>query len=732
MMGKARSAQGLPDRYGVGCLLLYFALSAFFLGRGLFGQFMTSYLGLGSDPSLHMWLLAWWPHALAHHLNPFHTEAVWAPSGFNLAWTTGMPLASLATFPLTHFLGPVAAYNILILIALPLDAWAAFILCRHITKVWWPSVLGGYIFGFSSYMLGQLLAHPPFILVFAVPFAVYLVARRILEEIKASTFVATLAAVLAVQFLLSIEIFSTMTIFGAMTIALAISFNTTETRKRLFGVIPLILISYAVTLAAMSPYLYELFAFGFPPGSPWVAATYSADLFNFVIPTPVNVLGGIGLFHSISNRFTVSTIEAGSYLGIPLFLIAVAFARRHWHEPFGKLLIDSLVIICVLSLGPFLHVAGRVSIGLPGKLLARLPIVDKALPARFAMYAFLDLAIITSLWVAQAETRKTARHAIAILAVLFLLPNPSAYSWVTPVDTPVFFSSGMYRNYLRPGETVLVLPFGPRGNSMLWQAQTYMYFRMAGGWIGPVPAKFQRWPIVPALYDGDYLPEPAEQLKAYLASHGVSTVIVDNREEDAWRPLLSTLGTAPMNVGGISLYKVPPATLAAYRNLTALDMAKRAGMASFTGLILAADRYLSNGGSTGALTPRLARKLDLLPRGWIIGPPIPPHWGDNPDVRFDKGIWLGPWSDGRISVGVAGSYGALAPVIERFGLSAAHVYFPFPEKFSPASKKAGRYFLVMVFDRAQLARAGARLSASAQSAARAELSAGASRRATSR
>ena len=40
-------------------------------------------------------------------------------------------------------------------------AMSAFVLCRRITHSFWPSMLGGFVFGFSSYMMGQTLDHLP-------------------------------------------------------------------------------------------------------------------------------------------------------------------------------------------------------------------------------------------------------------------------------------------------------------------------------------------------------------------------------------------------------------------------------------------------------------------------------------------------------------------------------------------------------------------------------------------
>ena len=100
-----------------------------------------------------MWLLAWWPYALSHHLNPFLTDYVWAPVGFNFAWMTSTPLASILATPLIKTIGVVATLNFFTLLGAPTAAMCAFILCRRISHSVGPSMLGGFVFGFSSYMI---------------------------------------------------------------------------------------------------------------------------------------------------------------------------------------------------------------------------------------------------------------------------------------------------------------------------------------------------------------------------------------------------------------------------------------------------------------------------------------------------------------------------------------------------------------------------------------------------
>ena len=60
-----------------------------------------------------MWFFNWWRFSLAHGLNPFITDWVWAPSGINLAWTTFVPLPAWISIPLQVTVGEPATYNII-------------------------------------------------------------------------------------------------------------------------------------------------------------------------------------------------------------------------------------------------------------------------------------------------------------------------------------------------------------------------------------------------------------------------------------------------------------------------------------------------------------------------------------------------------------------------------------------------------------------------------------------
>ncbi len=165
---------------------------------------------------------------------------------------------------------------------------------------------------------------------------------------------------------------------------------------------------------------------------------------------------------------------------------------------------------------------------LPWRLLMQLPVVNDIVTVRLAMYAFLDLAIITSLWLSTTDLGFSLKLAVVFLVIAANTPNLSSAFWNQSVDTPSFFRTNLFQKYLSKGETILVLPYGDNGNAMLWQAQARMFFAMTGGMAPPVDSDNQyRWPIFPAFVKRSWIPNAPQQLKAFLIAHGVEVVIIE-------------------------------------------------------------------------------------------------------------------------------------------------------------------------------------------------------------
>ena len=88
-----------------------------------------------------------------------------------------------------------------------LAAWTAFLLCKRVTGgAAWPSLAGGYLFGFSTYLLAAELTHIFSAAVFLLPVAALLVLRFVDGELGPRGFAFRFGLLLAAQMLLSTEV----------------------------------------------------------------------------------------------------------------------------------------------------------------------------------------------------------------------------------------------------------------------------------------------------------------------------------------------------------------------------------------------------------------------------------------------------------------------------------------------------------------------------------------------
>ena len=458
--------------------------------------------------------------------------------------------------PVTLSFGPVVAHNVACLLALPISAWTAYLLCRRITKAFGASLFGGYIFGFSTYQLGQLLGgHLDLIITFVIPLCALLVLLRFEGAIRPMTFAMLLGLALVFQFLFATEVFATMSVLGILSLLAVYLFSSSETRRRVAAMIPLIGGAYALAALALAPYLYEMFAPGIPLMPTLSPDSYVSHLHNLVLPTHLTYLRP-SWPNAVAGRYVPrSVVEEGAYLGLPLIPVIVLFGLAFRHNAVGRFLVLGVLTTCLLSLGPTLHVRGA-AVPLPWALATRLPLVHFALPARLMAYAFLFAAIIVATWLQFAGRREWMKWVLVSFAVLALVPNFTLPGWVSSQDTPSFFASGHYTQYIRKGEVILLIAPGRGGRAMLWQAQTRMYFRMTFGYVGGAEfAEDQRWPITKVFWYGTLVPDYRNQLKAYLVAHGVRTIVVVKNTPSPWSQLFSSFRITPTSVDDVILYR---------------------------------------------------------------------------------------------------------------------------------------------------------------------------------
>lgn len=193
-----------------------------------------------------------------------------------------------------------------------------------------------------------------------------------------------------------------------------------------------------VTIILASPFLlYLVKGMKVVPGQLNDPDFYSADILNFLVPTPVTLPGG-ALFSSVSDQFTGNNSEQDAYIGLPFFLLAVYFSTIAFRS---SLLVKRCVLVfwisVLFSLGGVLHAGENVAHGpLPWHLVDHLPVVSSVLPVRFAMFTSLALTVLCAVFLAQRPT--VGRYGVVLCGLLFLFPAPAAQGWEATTSSPFF------------------------------------------------------------------------------------------------------------------------------------------------------------------------------------------------------------------------------------------------------------------------------------------------------
>jgi hypothetical protein len=537
----------------------YLALSCLIFGRTALGHMDSRCICTASaDPMQYVWALKWLPYAIGHGHNPILTSSMWAPGPFDLATTGWVPLGAFFAMPVTLTLGPLAAYNVLILLSPALAGYFAFRLCYYVTGRTAAAVVGGFMFGFSSYLVGQMIGHLHLTLVFLVPLAVEIVLRRIDERTSRRTFVISIAAVVIGQTLISTELLFTGLLFGAIALVAAAIFTDGEGRLKLRTLTIEIVYGGILGAIILSPYLYYALIYDSPP--PLLEGSrFGMDALNPLLPTPVDKIGGTA-FAPVTYSFEGAFVETGGYIGIAVVLLAAWWLITTWRSRATRVMLVVLACAGVFALGTDLNIAGIATISLPWKIVEGLPLLEQVVPIRLSMF----LALIVAIVVAQALAAKAPalwlRWGLAIVGVVMLVPSGgSALFQSTPPD-PKFFSSGQYKEYIGNEETVLAFPYSQLGFSMMWQVRADMNFRVAGGYLAQQPPdSYLEEPIVTQFYTLATTPQTPCMLKSFIEKREVGAVLIEEGSGEPWGPALEDMGIHPKLLGEIEFYRVPKA-----------------------------------------------------------------------------------------------------------------------------------------------------------------------------
>jgi hypothetical protein len=495
------------------------------------------------DPNFYVWSWQWWPYAIAHGLNPLYSAQIGAPSGYDLAWTTPTAAVAVLLSPVTELFGPVVSFNLALVLAAPVSAWVAFLAARQLTGRFWAALTAGAVYGFSWYEVAQTqVGHPNLCVVMMLPLMVYLALLWRDGKLRSRSFVALLAVAMAIEFYIFDEAFFWMTVLGTALTLIGLLVARPAQRPELVRLAELAALAWAGAVVLASPYLVYALRHAPAQFSRAQALHTVLDPRTLVAPWP----------------------------RLALLVIALALALFAWANRLTRLLVTGLVLVLALAVGPELVIDGHVRGPVPWGGLWHLPFAVSSEPVRFLIFANLLLAMILAVWLGTPARNglllasRWIPGLVAVAGLIITTASPIARAYTVMAGQaaatsrpsaalPTFFTSGAYRDYLRHGETVVVV--SARGNAgMLFQAYTNFYMRISGGFTN---ATFTAPSALPAPVAALQRPTPARerQFLAYARQARVGAVIVEDAWAAHWMDIFSRMGLHGTHAGGVTLYR---------------------------------------------------------------------------------------------------------------------------------------------------------------------------------
>lgn len=462
-------------------------------------HFTTHLGGDPGDPFQTLWSMRWMHDALTSLRNPFFTDRVYYPHGSTLIFQTFDIPTAILLVPLWWFLPPVAVYNAGVLFGFALTAWGMYRLVRELSGDWLVSIAAGVLFTATPYHLAHVQGHQHLVSMGWLPlYFVYLHRMltgraRPIDAGLGGLFLAL--ASLASWYHLLYALVATPVLFAWALLRQRPHFLSRRfLRDALTLAATYLLVAGPLLLAILHTRATE------PIEGAHDAVRFSGDLEAFFFPNLAQGWGhwwGGRAFH-----WTGNAAETALYAGYALLAAAIAGLVRG--GSLARAWFAAAMLGAVLSLGPWLHVGGKVlrDVPMPYLLLEKLlPMISfMGVPVRLGYVMYLGLIICAALGLS-AIRRGISRPALS--AAVVLVPAAITLLEYTPrrfIETKVTMTPAL-----------LALADDPKAGAvldisddyrMMWHATLHRR-PMTGGNLTRVPRRQDEWywqlPIVRAL-----------------------------------------------------------------------------------------------------------------------------------------------------------------------------------------------------------------------------------------
>ena len=140
-------------------VFVYYVIPTIFFTYPLAFQLKDSVVGGYGDNIYFVWLIHWYEKVIFHgegalFFNPWMNY----PEGWNLSTTDTTLSSALPGVPISTFLGPIAGYNIAMLITFVLSGFFMYLWVHNMTKSVSAALVAGTMFAFLPYRTAHFMA----------------------------------------------------------------------------------------------------------------------------------------------------------------------------------------------------------------------------------------------------------------------------------------------------------------------------------------------------------------------------------------------------------------------------------------------------------------------------------------------------------------------------------------------------------------------------------------------
>ncbi|MGI0087176.1 MAG: hypothetical protein ACREBI_04375 [Nitrosotalea sp.] len=486
-------------------------------------QFTTNFAGIGGDTWAYIWSFWWFEKALSYGSSPFTSQYMFYPIGINFTQLT--PFNAWIAFLLLPLFNQIITWNILWFSGFILGGYGTFLLCNHFLKKFFPSLIAGIIFSFSSYHTAHALGHLELITISWIPFFILFLFRTAESNSKINPLLAGLFF-----FLVSMSswYYSLFMFIFAIIFLFKVSLFSKDKKLRPFFIRYFLIFAVGICLSA--PLLIPI-VHSFQSNSSYVRPisefyNNSLNAGNILLPTSIQTI-----VSSLHFPISVSNIEQMSYLGTSVLLFSfVAIIRYRNSNILFWTVIGSVFL--VLSFGPELVIFKiHTGIPLPQQFLYNL-IPGWSFfrdPSRFVVMVSLSTAILASHSISNISLKinsKMFRIIFLSAALFFILLEFATIPF--PTTTESVPSAYQLIKDDPTSRAVLDAPIGGSGEIGLLSDPSFDYYQtihekpMYGGYLARVPINTQRYVQTYFLNQFVWYDEQKDIVKQNLKDVGIS------------------------------------------------------------------------------------------------------------------------------------------------------------------------------------------------------------------